>query len=156
MMGEMIMKVKICSRMTASSLIKNNFPKNVSVISFYTPVKENSGFGSRVDYAGVCDHVFYIGVPDISEEEFDEYGFADEPFIAEADELADFILKANAEGRDIICQCDFGMSRSAACAAAILEYFEGRGSEIFLNDNYCPNLAVFDKVFSALFKKRNS
>ena len=149
------MRIKICSRMMADALIKNGFPKNVSVISFYTPIGDSSCSGGRVDYTGVCDHVFYIGVPDINEEDFEEYGLTEETFLNDADDLADFILRAKAEERDIICQCDFGRSRSAACAAAILEYFGGRGSEIFLSDRYCPNLMVFDKVFGALYRKGN-
>ena len=147
------MKVSVYSRMLASALIKNDFPKNVSVISFYTPLRGPESNRFRVDYSKVCDHVFYVGIPDIDESSFDEYGYSEETFIENVSELADFIFDAKENGRDIICQCDFGRSRSAGCAAAILEYFEGHGSEIFLNDNYCPNLIVFEKVFSALNKK---
>jgi hypothetical protein len=43
-----------------------------------------------------------------------------------------------------------GMSRSAACAAAILEYYCGSGISIFTDKRYCPNRIVFQKLFAAL------
>ena len=148
------MNVKIYSKMAVRELIRNGFPENVSVISFYTPVGLSDVSRFRIDYSTVCDSVFYVGVPDIDESGFSEYGYTDETFLSEADDLADFIFRANIDGRDIICQCDFGTRRSAACAAAIWEFFEGRGNEIFLNDRYSPNLTVFNKVFNALCKKK--
>ena len=140
--------------MSVTTLIKNNFPSNVAVISFYRPLRGPDPNKLRVDYSGVCDDVFYVGIPDIDESSFEEYGYTEETFLSNASELADFIYSAKENGRDIICQCDFGTRRSAACAAAILEFFEGRGDEIFLNDSYSPNLVVFNKVLSAL-QKRN-
>lgn len=50
----------------------------------------------------------------------------------------------------IICQCDYGQSRSAACAAAIIEYFEHRGISIFADYRYYPNQLVFNKIYEAL------
>ena len=73
-------------------------------------------------------------------------------YLAEADELAKFIYEAKADGLDIICQCDYGQSRSAACAAAILEHFEGRGIDIFVDYRYYPNQLVYHKIFDALEK----
>ena len=140
--------------MAAVALIKSGFPENVSVISFYSPDGTGGVGRLRVDYSNVCERVFYVGIPDIDESGFSENGYTEETFFKEADDLADFVFAAVEKGRDIICQCDFGMSRSAACAAAILEFFEGRGSEIFSNDRYCPNLTVFNRVFSALCKKK--
>ena len=152
------MKVNVYSRAAATALIKKDFPKNVSVISFYTP-SSNGGVGElskvRVDYSSVCDDVFYVGVPDIAEEGFIDYGYTTDTFLSEIEDLVDFIYKAYNSGRDIICQCDFGWSRSAACAAAILERFYGRGDEILLSDNYHPNITVYTKVSEALRKRIN-
>ena len=47
-----------------------------------------------------------------------------ETYFPEVEELADFIYMAIEQGMDIICQCEYGQSRSAACAAAIKEHFE--------------------------------
>ena len=68
--------------------------------------------------------------------------------------MAKFIYEARADGLDILCQCDYGQSRSAACAAAILQHFEARGIEVFINFKYYPNQLVYHKVFEALEKQK--
>ena len=146
------MTVSIYSRMAIAALIKNGFPKNVSVVSFYNPVGRLDPGRFRVDYSQVCDNVLYVGIPDVDESGFEENGYNLETFFSEVDDLAEFIIKAVAEGRDIICQCDFGRGRSAACAAAILEHFDGRGNEIFNNETYVPNKTVYKKLLYALSK----
>lgn len=147
-----MMKVEIYSREAIKELIRRDFPKNTAVISFYTPRNKKKCEETRVDFKGMCDKVFYVGIPDIDIELLGDYGYTQSTYFAEADKLAKFIYEARAEGRDIICQCDFGQSRSAACAAAILQYFEGRGIDIFADYRYYPNQLVYHKVFDALEK----
>ena len=118
------MKVEIYSKKAITELIAKEFPKNTAVISFYTPKERRDRGERRVDYSNVCDRFFCVGIPDIDIEILGDYGYTYETYLAEADELAKFIYEVRAEGRDIICQCDFGQSRSAACAAAILQHFE--------------------------------
>lgn len=67
-----------------------------------------------------------------------------------AQQIADFYFSIADKVDIIICQCEHGQSRSAAVAAAILEYRAKRGIEIFSNDNYFPNKVVYRKVFKAL------
>ena len=145
------MKVSIHSRSSVGKLIQNRFPENTAVISFYTPsinkVKEEP-----VNYQNVCDKVFYVGIPDIDIEILADYGYTYESYLAQADDLANFIREAKANNLDIICQCDYGQSRSAACAAAILQHFEGRGIDIFADYMYYPNQLVYHKIFDALEK----
>lgn len=148
------MKVDIYSREAIKELMQRGGPENTAVISFYTPRSEKKCEGTRVDFKGICDKVFYVGIPDIDIEILGDYGYTYETYLAEADELAKFIYEARAEGRDIICQCDFGQSRSAACAAAILQHFEGRGIDIFADYRYYPNQLVYHKIFDALEKRR--
>ena len=143
------MKVNIHSRSSIGELIQNGFPENTAVISFFTPNK-NKLKENPVNYQGLCDKVFYIGVPDIDIEILADYGYTYESYLAQADELAKFIHEAKANDRDIICQCDYGQSRSAACAAAILQHFEGRGIDIFADYRYYPNQLVYHKIFDAL------
>ena len=143
------MKVNIHSRSSIGELIQNGFPENTAVISFFTPNKDKLK-ENPVNYQGVCDTVFYIGVPDIDIEILADYGYTCESYLAEADELAKFILEAKLNDLDIICQCDYGQSRSAACAAAILQHFEGRGIDIFTDFRYYPNQLVYRKIFDAL------
>ena len=146
------MELSIYSRKAINELKTKGFPKKIAVISFYTPKSKREHEESRVDYDGVCDRVFYIGIPDIDIEILSDYGYTYETYLTEADELAKFIYEAKADGLDIICQCDYGQSRSAACAAAILQHFEGRGIDIFADYRYYPNQLVYHKVFDALEK----
>lgn len=144
------MKVEIHSRMSIKKLIEEGFPKNTAVISFYTPQKMRRAEDVRTDYSGVCEKVFYIAVPDIDLKCLSDYGYTYDTYIEDIKGLAEFIYKAKNNDMDIICQCDFGQSRSAACAAAILEHFEGRGIEIFADYRYYPNQLVYHKVYDAL------
>ena len=72
------------------------------------------------------------------------------------EEIAAFIYQAKEDGLDIICQCEYGESRSSACAAAILEHFEKNRISIFADYRYYPNQVVYHKVFDALenYKKK--
>lgn len=146
------MKVEIYSREAIKELMKGEFPKNTAVISFCSPRKTRRAEEVRVYFGNVCDRVFNILIPDIDIEILGDYGYTYETYLAEADELAKFIYEVRADGRDIICQCDFGQSRSAACAAAILQHFEGRGIDIFADYRYYPNQLVYHKVIDALEK----
>lgn len=146
------MKVEIYSKKAIKELMDKGFPQNVAVISFYTPNNKREGMQSPVDYSGLCNNVFYVGIPDIDIEILAEYGYTYESYLAQADDLANFIREAKANNLDIICQCDYGQSRSAACAAAILQHFERRGIDIFADYRYYPNQLVYHKIFDALEK----
>ncbi len=78
------------------------------------------------------------------------YCLSYETYLPEAESLADYILKAKRDGLNILCQCEYGQSRSAGCAAAILEYFEGTGITVFADYRYYPNQLVYHKIFDAL------
>ena len=143
------MKVEIYSKKAIKELMDKGFPQNVAVISFYTPNNKREGMQSPVDYSGLCNNVFYVGIPDIDIEILAEYGYTYESYLAQADDIANFIREAKANNLDIICQCDYGQSRSAACAAAILQHFEGRGIDIFADYRYYPNQLIYHKIFNA-------
>lgn len=70
----------------------------------------------------------------------------------QAGQIAAFYNEVWDKADVFICQCEYGQSRSAAVAAAIMEYRDRSGIEIFAHDNYCPNKLVFRKVFEALNK----
>lgn len=53
-------------------------------------------------------------------------------------------------GMDIICQCEYGQSRRAGCAAAILKHYEHKGIDIFRAYKYYPNQLIFNKIYEAL------
>ena len=70
-----------------------------------------------------------------------------------AEEIADFHLSVKDKVDLLICQCEHGQSRSAAVAAAVLEYQNKSGIEIFADDNYYPNKMVFKKVLDQMRKR---
>ena len=56
----------------------------------------------------------------------------------------------------LICQCEHGQSRSAAVAAAILEFRNKKGIKVFASDRYYPNKVVFRKMLMALKNFENA
>jgi predicted protein tyrosine phosphatase len=73
-----------------------------------------------------------------------------------AQQIAEFVLKYKDETDTLICQCEYGQSRSAGCTAAIAEYLYGNGIEFFADDRYFPNRLVYHKVLEALKEKGKS
>ncbi len=148
------MKVDIYSLDAINELISDGFPDNTSLISFCSPRKLRKSDEVRARVHSVCDSVFGVMIPDIDIERLGDFGYTYDSYLSEADLLAEFIYEARDGGRNIICQCDYGQSRSAACAAAILEHFYGRGIAIFADYRYYPNQLVYNKIFDALEKHK--
>ena len=139
------MMTTIYSRKEVERLIvSNKFPAMTAVISFFDPED------IPVEYEEKTDRVFYVPIHDIDLEVLENYGFTYDSFFPEVQALAGFILDAKADGYSIICQCEYGQSRSAGCAAAIREFFQGDGIQIFANYNYYPNQVIYNKVYEAL------
>ena len=67
----------------------------------------------------------------------------------QAREISEFVIKHKDDVDILVCQCTYGKSRSAGCAAAIAEYYYGNGIEIFASMDYSPNKLVYQKVFNA-------
>ncbi len=63
---------------------------------------------------------------------------------------ADFIRSHLGDTQVLICQCQFGQSRSAAVAAAVAEYLGGKGRAIFDDPRYSPNPLVYARLLEAL------
>ncbi|WP_024859207.1 hypothetical protein [Ruminococcus albus] len=148
------MKVYIYSREQAEKMIaEKRFPTNTAVISFYDPaIKHINKNYSHLDYSAVCDMVFYSELDDLDIDVLGDKGYTFESYFSEADDMAAFVKKAFDCGRDIVCQCEYGQSRSAGCAAAILEHFYHTGITVFADYARFPNQLVFNKLFEALEK----
>ena len=148
------MRVSVYSREAIECIIADGkFPKNTAVISFYDPtIKRIDENYSHVDYSGVCDTVFYSELDDLDLDVLKRKGYTYDTYFPEVDEMVSFIVKAFMSQKGIICQCEYGQSRSAGCAAAILEYFYGNGISVFSNYTYYPNQVVFHKIYDALVK----
>ena len=152
-------KVEIMSRKEMETLIESGFPENTAVISFYDP-KDGRGLArlkeyKPINYNGICDFVFTVGIHDIDIEILGDYGLTYETYFPEVDKLADFIYTAVERRMDIICQCEHGQSRSAACAAAIKEHFDKSGIEVFADYRYYPNRLIFNKLRDALSRRKH-
>ena len=144
------MKVSIYSREKIEKIIDTDFPKNTAVISFYDPKGIRSDNLTPIDYKNKTEMIYQVALYDIDFEYLYKYNLTYDTYLPEAKEIAEFIYKAKEKGFDIICQCQYGQSRSSGCAAAILEHFEKNGISIFANYNYYPNQVVFNKMLKAL------
>ena len=68
----------------------------------------------------------------------------------QAIQIAQFYLSICDTVSTLICQCEHGQSRSAAIAAAVMEFRSRRGVDVFSDDRYYPNKVVYRKVLQAL------
>lgn len=68
----------------------------------------------------------------------------------QVEEIVEFYNSVKDSVDLLICQCEHGQSRSAAIAAAIMEYKSRKGIEVFANDWYYPNKSLFRKVLRHL------
>lgn len=149
------MTITICSRKQVERLLNTGFPTNTAVISFHDPPTSRYATSPPVDYRGQCRQIFTVGVHDIDIEILPDYGLTFDTYLPEADNIARFVLQAERDGLDLICQCEYGQSRSAACAAAVKEFLDRSGIEIFADYRYYPNQLIFNKVLAALKNSTN-
>ena len=146
-----MVQVTICSREDAEGLLRQGFPAHTAVICFFAPPSRRDRVPLKpLDYTGKAERVFRAAVHDIDLEILGEYGLCYETYLPEAERLAEFIFAAKRDGLDFLCQCEYGQSRSAACAAAILEFFEKTGISVFADYRYYPNQLLYHKVYDAL------
>ena len=143
------MRVSVYSREAIESVIADGkFSENTAVISFYDPaIKRIDEDYSHVDYSNVCNTVFYSELDDLDLDVLRRKGYTYDSYFPEAPDIAAFIYHAYNRDMDIICQCEYGQSRSAATAAAILEHFYHNGISIFSNYDYYPNQVVYYPLF---------
>ena len=139
------MDVQVLSEKTVNWMIKSNeLGENTAVICFYSKdtgkPKELMKSGARV-----------LLVP-YDDEDFDDLACDDdyEFYFPKPKKVAEFINTAVTDGCEIICEDCYGSSAAYGCAAAILEYYEGRGLDVFASERYIPNKLVYHKVFDAL------
>ena len=92
------------------------------------------------------DNIMYIELDDLEYDEIEDIDY----FFPEAIDVARFIEEAVNKGSRIICQCEYGQGRSAGCAAAIIEYYNGKGIDIFADYKYFPNKVIYHKVINCL------
>lgn len=152
------MKILIRSRKSIEKMSKSPFQEGTAIISITdandSPVNfENEpDFILRLAFDDVDNDVFADEpIDELTQEEKNEmekkYNMLSEE---QANKIASFYETNKDNISTLICQCEHGQSRSAAVAAAILEFRSRRGIQIFADDRYYPNKVVYRKVFAAL------
>ena len=145
------MKVEIYSRGSMERRLQAGKLYDTAVICFYDPPSSRTPADhAPINYDKKCTAEYSIAVHDIDIEVLPEYGLNFDTYFPEAKRLALFIKTAVERNLDIVCQCEYGQSRSAACAAAIKEYYDHDGISIFADYRYYPNQLIFNKVLDAL------
>ena len=146
-------KIEVMSRTELQSKLNIISSSDTVIISFCDPHQHNKLIINNNSDWRVSDNIFFVPIHDIDIEILQDFGLTFDTYFPEVDVLADFIKTAITNDYNIICQCEYGQSRSAACAAAIKEYFEKSGIEIFSDYRYYPNQLIFNKLLDALKKK---
>lgn len=142
---ENTIEIAITSRSKMQKLIHSGkLGEDTAVISFHDIAE------SPIYFGGTKASVLTLALDDLGPTEISERNGSLTRYFTKAGMLAQFIVAMAAKGKKIICQCEMGMSRSAACAAAILQYYCGSGISIFADRRYYPNRIIFQKLFSEL------
>ena len=152
------MKIKIMSKRAIEKYAETPMTEKVAVISITD---------ARGDFAILTnqpEYIFKVAFDDVDNDVIiDEVGqnaseeerkqvekkykmFSDE----QAEDMATFYFSICENVECIICQCEHGQSRSAAVAAAIMEFRNRRGIKVFADDRYYPNKVVFRKLLAEL------
>lgn len=154
------MKIIISSRSAIEERAKRPFDKNTAIISITDCDKEfptlyrPPDFLLRERFDDISEGAVCAMLKRKPTEEERRLLRSSFRFITpeQAREIADFYKSIREKADILICQCEYGESRSAACAAAILEYEQERGNDIFSDERYSPNDLVYSAVLEALRK----
>lgn len=137
------MKVSIYSRSEIERLIEKGIPSNTAIVSFSDQEDDCVEFPNGTDV--LCIVFYDIRPHSVTREQIPS-------LLPEAKQIAEYVFQKKNEGKDIICQCDYGISRSAGLAAAILQRWGKNGIEVFADYRYSPNQIVYHKVLEELEK----
>lgn len=118
---------------------------NAVIISFYDTVG-----CEPLDCSRISDDVFYVKADDLYFDELADMGITVYDYFPDSIKLAQFIIKAHENGKNIICQCEYGQGRSAGCLAAIREYFFHEGISVFADYIYTPNKIIYNELIHEL------
>ena len=157
------MKLQILSREKIELLSKKGFKPSTAVISItdarldFATLENAPEFLLQMAFDDVDNDIFIdeLGrIPDSEEERIKiekKYNMLSD---VQAKEIADFYFNIKDSAETLICQCEHGQSRSAAVAAAFWEFRSKRGIDIFTDDRFYPNKAVYKKIYNLLKEKK--
>ena len=152
------MKIKIMSRCAVEKYTETPMNERTAIISItdfgseFAFLKNQPEFIHQVAFDDVDNDVI---VDELGKEATEEdrkrievqYNMFSEK---QAWEVAEFYFSVCDKIDCLICQCEHGQSRSAAIAAAIIEFRSRKGIKIFADDRYYPNKVVFRRLLTAL------
>ena len=156
--GRDFMKIEINSRERIEKFANEPFPAHTALISITDSDKDFPVLKNKPEY------LLQLKFDDVTNEDI-EYHLGRKPTEAEtlmiaekihmfndeqAAEVAAFIKPILRSAGLLICQCEYGQSRSAGIAAAVRQFLYNDGIEIFADERYYPNKLVYRKVFAAL------
>ena len=114
-------------------------PESIAVLSFADDEDHFPYFPSSIPHFKViCEDVDYPSIREVSS------------FFADVEDAARWVDTQIKAKRKILCQCEYGVSRSAGAAAAILEKYHYDGITIFSNYDYSPNRLIYHRLLTAL------
>lgn len=152
------MKIEIENRAGIEKRADKPFPAHTALISITDSDKDFAVLKNEPEY------LLQMKFDDVSDEIFEEI-LGRKPTPAEAlliakkfhmfngeqaEQIAAFIKSALKKAEFLICQCEYGQSRSAGLAAAVKQFSDKSGIEIFADERYYPNKLVYRKVLAAL------
>lgn len=151
------MKIVIMGRESLMKAAETPFPEGTAVISITDTDAEDVILANRPS------KILRLKFDDVSDEIFEEllgrkpntremYQIASKFHMlsgAQTQQIADFVLGLHSECV-LICQCEYGQSRSAGVAAAVKEYGYGKGIDVFSDARYYPNKYVYRKLLNSL------
>lgn len=156
------MKIYIFSRKKLETAALKPFPDKTAVISIcdfndeFAALNHKPCYLLQLSFDDVDNDIFTDELPknysDTEKKEVEEKYHMFKK--SDAEQISSFYLTYKDDIDILICQCEHGQSRSAAVAAAILEFISKSGIDVFANDLYFPNKVVFRKTLKAL--KENS
>ena len=153
------MKVYIYSQEEIKELFKTNrFPKNVGVIKILNKRHSDGDADDSIPIMELISrthHVHCLFIDDLKLEEINEQGLTIDTYFPRADRTALSIKIMYKNGCDIVCYSRHGRSRSAAFAAAILEYYNNNGVSILSDNRYSPNEILYKKLLKALREEKH-
>lgn len=149
------MNVYIYSQDEMEKKLKDNtFPEHVGVLVIGDPLDkrgtEYRNPTTSIEFVRLHNNVHAIYLYDIEAEELAEKGLTINTFFPHIERTVHFIKFRHSNEQDIICYSRHGISRSAACAAAILEYYYNKGDSIFSDGKYKPNKLIYNLLLEAL------
>lgn len=132
---------------TKEKFEKHGIGKYETTVCFYGEGEKPLDIKGEGEY--ICARLDDLSYFEIKEKYGGYYPYK---FFPDADRVADMVIRAAAEGKDIVFQED---TRGASCAAAVLEFFTGGGMQIFgkhrlRRNDYGLNTEIYEILYGTL------